>query len=393
MSQAFLHPARVAALVVLLAIPLSACGRGKAPKGGPGSADPPTAADSTAATSAIPVEVVRLSRGPMESILRSSANLEAESRIQVVSEAARRVREILFEEGDPVQKGQLLLRLQNDEQKSAVEKARARLEHSRLEVKRQEELQKKGLTTEQALIDARYNFEQDRLSLEDAQRSLSYTEVRAPISGTVTQRLVSVGDNVTVGQPLLEIIDFSSMVARIYLPEKNLPRLKVGQKARIVAKAVREEPYEGRVLRISPVVDAASGTVKVTVKVGDQPGLRPGLFVNVALVTAVNHEALRLPKRALIYDNDQIFAFRLLPDHTVEKLRVVVGLSGKDHVEPLTSFAEGDSVVVAGQAALKNHSKVRVVRGATGADTEDAPADDSTESTGPRAAPNGARQP
>lgn len=376
MSYRIPRPVLVAILAALSLLLLSSCGSRKGPDGEAGAAQrvkggqgTQATGDSTSAKDAIPVEVVRLQRGPMESILRSSANLEAESRIQVVSEAARQVRQILVEEGDQVEKGQLLLRLQDEEQKSAVEKAKARLEHSREELRRQEELQKKGLTTEQALVDARYTFEQDRISLEDAKRTLSYTEVRAPIAGTITQRMVSLGDNVTVGQPLFTIVDFSSMVARIYLPEKTLPQLKVGQVARITAKAVREAHYEGHILRISPVVDAASGTVKVTVAVGDQPGLRPGLFVETALITQVDRQAIRLPKRALVYDNDQIFAFRLLPDHSVEKLRVIMGLKGKDYIQPLTSFTEGDSVVVAGQAALKDKARVRIV-GETVASTE-----------------------
>ncbi len=310
---------------------------------------------------AIPVEIGVLREGPMEAVIKSSTNIEAESHIQVVSEAARRVRQLLAEEGDRVQKGEVLLRLQDEDQRSDVEKAKSQLEHSRDELTRQEELQKKGLTTDQALKDARYTFEQNKLAYDDAMRELSHTEVRAPIAGTITKRLVSLGDNVTVGQPLFEIIDFESMVARVYIPENDLPQLALGQTARVYATAAREKAYHGVVSRISPVVDAKSGTVKVTVSLGEQPGLRPGLFVDLELITAVDQNALRMPKRALVYDNDQIFAYRLVADRKVEKLPVVPGLTGQDYLQPLSNFAEGDTVVVTGQAALKDGAKVRVV--------------------------------
>jgi membrane fusion protein (multidrug efflux system) len=359
----------LAALALFVSLSLfSACGHHRSRDSEESNS---AAADSTARSAesdstkqedeAIPVEVGVLQKGPMEAVIKSSTNIEAESHIQVVSEAARRVRQLLAEEGDHVKKGQVLLRLQDDNQRSDVDKAKSQLEHSRDELSRQEELQKKGLTTDQALKDARYTFEQNHLAYEDAMRQLGYTEVRAPIAGTITKRLVSLGDNVTVGQPLFEIIDFESMVARVYIPENDLPRLALGQTARVHAPAARKEAYHGVVSRISPVVDAKSGTVKVTIALGEQPGLRPGLFVDLELITAVDQNALRMPKRSLVYDNDEIFAYRMVADRKVEKLRVVPGLTGQDYLQPLTNFAEGDTIVVTGQAALKDGAKVRVV--------------------------------
>jgi len=359
-SRRLLGAALPAAVLALL---FCACGR-EGPGGGGGSA---AAADSVAADStraeAIPVEVAVLQPGPLEAVLRASATLEAESRIEVVSEAARRVVALLAEEGHHVDKGEVLLRLQDDEQRSALARARTQLEHSRREWERQQELHGQGLSTDKSLSDARYQLDQDQIGLEEAQRQLSYTEVRAPIGGTVTRRMVALGDNVQVGQPLFEIIDFASMVARVYVPEKTLKDLAVGQPCRVRAKAVRAEPYVGEVERIAPVVDARTGTVKVTVAVGDQPGLRPGLYVDVGIVTAVDPRALRLPKRALVYDDDQIYAYRLAGGRKVERLPVLPGLSSLDHVQPLTGFAVGDTVVVAGQAALKDGSRVRLVGG------------------------------
>ncbi len=361
----------LAALVLSVSLSLfSACGHhGSQNHGDSSSSD--ASADSTVQTAkgdssskkdeAIPVEIAVLQTGPMEAVIKSSTNIEAESHIEVVSEAARRVRQLLAEEGDHVKKGQVLLRLQDEDQRSNVDKAKAQLEHSRDELSRQQELQKKGLNTEQALKDARYTFEQNRLAHEDAMRELSYTELRAPIEGTVTKRLVSLGDNVTVGQPLFEIIDFESMVARVYIPENDLPQLAIGQTVRVHVPAAREQAYQGVVSRIAPVVDARSGTVKVTVALGKQPGLRPGLFVDLELITAVDQDALRLPKRALVYDNDQIYAYRLVADRKVERLPVVPGLTGQDYLQPLTNFAEGDTIVVTGQAALKDGTTVRVV--------------------------------
>ena len=96
----------------------------------------------------------------------------------------------------------------------------------------------KELISEEVYNNATYEVEQLRLAVEDAERELSYTEVRAPIDGTITERLVQVGDNLNVGQHLFNLVDFDSIVARIYIPEKELPRLKVGLEARVTTQGL-----------------------------------------------------------------------------------------------------------------------------------------------------------
>ncbi len=104
--------------------------------------------------------------------------------------------------------------------------------------------------------------------------------------------MVNVGDHVTLNQPLFRIVDFDSIVARIYVPEKELPALATGLDARLTAEAIGGVSFVGSVDRISPVVDPGTGTVKVTVATPRQEGLRPGMYVEVELVTAVHEDAL-----------------------------------------------------------------------------------------------------
>ncbi|NOZ94691.1 MAG: efflux RND transporter periplasmic adaptor subunit [Acidobacteria bacterium] len=309
---------------------------------------------------AVPVEVVTLSRGPIEAMLRLSSNLEAERAVTVYAQAPRLVRRLLVEEGDAVTKGQLLVRLQDDEQRLALKKAESRYRQAKEEFERQQKLYEQQLVAEQVFIDAHHALDQARVAYDEARQALSYTEVRAPIAGIVTERLVNLGDSVTINQALFRVVDFDSIVARIYVPEKDLRRLAVGQPARIFATALGEKPLAGKVLRISPVVDPKTGTIKVTVAVPNQPGLRPGLFVDVELVTDVHPDAILIPKRALVYDNDQVFAFRVGKDHRAHRTEVKILLQTADTVEPAGGFDEGDILVVAGQAGLKDGTLVRL---------------------------------
>ena len=175
-----------------------------------------------------PVEVVSLEHGSIEAVLRFSTNLEAESEVQVFSQAARLVTQLLVEEGDRVRKGQVLLRLQDEEQRSELARIESQLDKARREYQRQKNLFTKKLVSEQVMNDATYEVEQLEIALEDARRSLGYTEVRAPISGTITGRHVNLGDHITVNQQLFDLVDFNTIVARVYVPEKELSRLRKG---------------------------------------------------------------------------------------------------------------------------------------------------------------------
>lgn len=323
----------------------------------------------------VPVEVATLATGPIEEILRFSTNLEAEQSVGVYSQAARQVVELKVEEGDRVEKGQVLLRLQDDEQRNELARVEGQLARARREYQRQENLWAEKLIPEQAFNDATYELEQLELALEEARRQLSYTVVRAPIAGTVTRRLVNLGDQVTVNQHLFDLVDFDSLVARVYVPEKELVKLRPGLPARILAPALAGAEYAGRVVRLAPVVDPRSGTVKVTVGIPDWQGLRPGLYVDVALVTDVHPEAVLVPKRALVYDQDRVYAYRLAEASengdeggegaqgpTVERVLVRPVLEDKEHVEPVAGIlVAGDRVVIAGQAGLKDGIAVRVL--------------------------------
>ncbi|MCB1055546.1 MAG: efflux RND transporter periplasmic adaptor subunit [Acidobacteria bacterium] len=373
--------ARWLAVVLLVAgAGLAACGRppgeaGATPAHGADGKDDGTEVEDTA----VPVEVVALDRGPIEAVLRFSTNLEAESAVEVLAEANRQVRQLLVEEGDPVRRGQVLLRLQDDEQRNDLAKVEVELRKAERDYDRQQRLYDQGFLSEEDYNSATYEIEQLQLRLQEAQRQLSYTEVRAPISGTVTSRKVNLGDFVTINQPLFELVDFDSIVARVFVPEKELANLERGQEARISAQALAGRDFRGHIERIAPVVDPKSGTVKVTIALDDRSGLRPGLYVDVSLVTAVHEQAVLVPKRALVYDQDQVFVYRLSGEDHVERLELEAALEDKVNVEPRGDVLDaGDRIVVAGQAGLKDGAEVRLVS-SLGEPTETAPSSDSLE--------------
>ena len=135
-------------------------------------------------------------------------------------------------------------------------------------------------------------------------------------------------------------------------------------------------PSAAAVDRLSPVVDPASGTIKVTVAIPRQEGLRPGMYVDVQLVTDVHDDALLVPKRAVVYDDDQLFVYRMDPQaKTVERVYLKPLLESEQWIEPVEALAAGDRVVVAGQAGLKDGAKVRLAGEKPAAEPAEAVAD------------------
>jgi len=352
--------ARTLGAAILLFLPFVA---GCAFDSGVAGEPPPADSSIAAADEAIPVAALPMFRGRIESVLRFSTNLEAENRVDVLSEAERHVTELLVEEGDMVRAGQTLLLLEDEAQRTALRRVESQLDRSRLEYERQKRLFEQDLISEQAYNQARYDTEQLELALEDAERELSYATVLAPISGVITERVVNVGDHVEGHAKLFQIVDFDSIVARVFVPERQLPGLFVGQPARVLAQSLAGS-REAAIERISPVVDPQSGTVKVTLGIPGNQGLLPGMYVEVDLVAAVEDDALLAPKRALVYDQEQVFVFRVV-DGTegprAERLLVSILIESEDVVQLAGDLAEGQRLIVAGQAGLKDGARVRLL--------------------------------
>ncbi len=360
-------------IVLAAVLALQACnlniGKSKTKGDKPAEAAQRAAADNPAAgekekraprDNRVPVEVAIVGRGPIEAHIDASANLDTESFVKVVSRTTNLVAELHVEEGDRVNKGDVLARLENESQRIELEKAAEKYKRDSAEYERQKHLVARKLVSDKQFADTTYTYQQSKLDRDNAKLNYDYTIIRAPIAGTVTQRLINLGDQVTNNKHLFDIVDFDTMVARIYLPEEHLKHLRVGQVANIRSQSFEARIFRGEVLRISPIVDAKTGTVKVTVKVRSQDMLRPGMYVDVSLVTDKKDNAILLPKKALVYDEEQTYYYRV-NQSVVEKIFVEADIVDIDYIRPISGVFEGDTVVIAGHSGLKDQARVRFV--------------------------------
>ena len=329
-----------------------------------------TAADSTAADTsradtaridAVPVETALSTIGDISSFLLFSSTVETEAAVEIHPEVSGLVEVVAVEEGDHVAAGDTLVKLDADQARLDDRESAMELRHLEMGYKRTEEMFRRGLIAPQDHEDRLFNLDEARLKVEKARLALENTVIRAPFAGVITTREVQVGARVAPGDKLFDLVKIDDMIARVYVPGRYLTRVKAGQRAVVVSDFLQGMEFEGYVKRISPVVDPKSGTFKVTVGLRDRwEHLRPGVFVNVRVVTDTHTDAVLLPKQAVVYDGGDRYIF-VVEDSTASRVRLDAGYENSRFIEALSGIAGDIPVIVVGQAGLKDKARVKVV--------------------------------
>jgi RND family efflux transporter MFP subunit len=342
---------------------------------------------------ALSVRAHRVVRQPISTYVVSNTALEAIREVTVFSRLNALVSELAVEEGDSVREGALLARLDDREVRNelaqaeiavsqsqvALEQARVKAQLSKASFERAQSLFDQRLTSREEFDQASLVNRTDSLALENAQRQLEaararleaariqldYTTVVSPISGVVTQRLVNVGSRVNPGEALFQVQEFPPLWARIHVPERVLPQLRLGQPARLKVDTYPDREFSGIIKMISPTVDANTGTVKVTLELRNPGNLRPGMFGTAYIATQTNPNAVVVPRRSILRERDQSYVFVVNPDSTVSRREVTTGFAEEDVVEIVRGVEAGETIVTVGVETLNDGYPV-VVQGGGG---------------------------
>ena len=263
---------------------------------------------------AVPVEAIRVKRSNIEIFLVNNCTLEPERQVDVVAETSGSVLNILVEEGDYVKSGMPLVKLDDDEALLALREAKLKKENAERVYKSSFDNFNENIISKDEFEDKRFQLEIATVELERKQLEYEYTTIESPLDGVVVERSIEEGYYIEKDQMVFKIADFDPILARIYIPEKDINKVVEGQMARVVSEFLPGIEFKGRVKMVSPVVDPESGTVKVTIEMGDLSGgaLRPGMFASVFTIVDQHQDALLIPKKALILEaeTDEVFVVR-----------------------------------------------------------------------------------
>ncbi|MBN2430895.1 MAG: efflux RND transporter periplasmic adaptor subunit [Acidobacteria bacterium] len=378
----------LAAILLTATLVLSGCGGDAA-----GNSQAPRSfmGDMSAQQSApeISVKAQQAVRGSVATFILASTTLEAKRTVDVYSKGTGLVEEMKFEEGDRVGKDQLLVKLDErevlndynqaklavEQAEIALQQARVRKEQAASDYERNEQLLRENLVSQQeydrtklddryaqlTLDDSEYALTVSRERFEAAKIQLENTEIRAPITGIVSARMVELGQMVRANDQVCTLTDMEHLLARVHIPETDIQRISTGQSARIEAESLTGREFRGTVTLISPVIDSETGTGKVTIEVTDRSGnLKPGMFVNAYLTTSVHDNVIKILRKAVWHEKEEDWVFIVKEDNTVEKRRIETGYTEEDWVEIKNGVNEKELVVTVGQDSLDEGFPIKI---------------------------------
>jgi len=219
----------------------------------------------------------------------------------------------------------------------------------------------KNLLSKEEFEKAKYTKETALVQWEEAKLNLGYTKIKSPISGRVGERLAKIGKRIQPTDKLFSVVDNSQVIAVVYVPEKNINQLKIGQKAKVFSDNLGGQSFDAWIKRISPVVDPSSGTFKVTVGVRNRSNrLRPGMFVNVNIIIDTHKDVVLIPKNAVVYENEAMIVY-VVRDGVAYKIRLTPGYEDNEKIESLQDIEAGEKIIVVGQAGMKDKTPVNIV--------------------------------
>ncbi|MCH7665141.1 MAG: efflux RND transporter periplasmic adaptor subunit [Acidobacteria bacterium] len=310
----------------------------------------------------VPVEIVAVDEGDISSYITTSANLVAENEVRLLSEVEGRVARLLVDEGDFVRKGQHLAGLVRDDEEITLRKAELKETNARLAYERGEDLSEKELISREEFDKFKMDFEIAQQEKAEAEWQLQKTMIKAPFAGQISERMIQVGQNLRRSDELFQLTDVDPLVSRIFLPERDVIGLEEGREARITLNADTETRFTGRIRQVSPVVDTATGTIKVTIEAIDPPAnVRSGSFVTIDIIRETRSEVVLVPREAVLRELQSVHVFVFAEDGKAEKRQIELGLEEGSWVEAVAGLRVGDKVIVAGQGGLKEGTAVKLV--------------------------------
>ena len=323
----------------------------------------------------IPVEVSDVMTDAVEDTIVTTGTLRPRESVVLTVETPGFLRLVRLEsgeriaEGTHVEKNGLVAEITGEDARLAarLEATQRHLEASDEELNRRQQLFARRLIAEEDLFRARATYEDALHNFETSKRTLEKTRITTPIAGVVLQlardannQPVADGQKVTQGFEVARIAPIDNLIADIDLVGPELARVRPGQPVRIEHYAFENTMITGKVLRLSPAMDATTHTFRAEVEVdnGDEL-LRPGMFIQATIVTDRHQDVAVVPRDAVTERAGRDVVF-VIDGQRARRQEVSLGLGNDDWIEVVDGVSPGERVVIRGLETLTDEARVRV---------------------------------
>lgn len=288
---------------------------------------------------------------------------------QLTTEAAGIVTEIRFTSGDTVEKGQILLRLDDDTDRAELQSLRAAAELARLDLDRTERLHRQGSVSKAELDRAKSQADQASGALNTQQARVNQKTIRAPFSGQLGIRQVDLGEYLSPGTPVVSLQQLDPVYLEFNLPEQRLADIRLDMTVRAEVDAWPGETFEGRVTAVEPGINPGTRNFMIQATLDNpEQKLRAGMFARVTLDLGDADEVVAIPQTAVSYNPYGNAVFVIVenegnngePHLTVNRRFVRTGRTLGDMVAILEGLEPGDRVATSGLLKLNNNATVKI---------------------------------
>lgn len=313
-----------------------------------------------AAGGVVVVEATEVQPADIQDVITAIGTLRSAESVVMKSEISGRIAAVSFSDGSRVAKGDTLITFDASIQEAQVNQAKAERDLAAAKLKRTQDLFDKKFLSAAALDDAKASEQIAQAKLALAQATLGKMSLRAPFSGVIGIRQVSVGDYIKEGADLVNLEDTSSMKVDFRVPEQASGRLRVGQVVGLQSDAFAGQSFPAKVTAVDSAVDPLGRSLLMRAELRDvSQRLKPGMFMRVTLVLETRKNALTIPEESVVTQQGRLLVFKVVDGKAVST-PVVTGLrvTNKDKavVEVVKGLAAGDVVVTAGQIKIRGNN-------------------------------------
>lgn len=306
--------------------------------------------------------------------LMLAGSIEGETSATISAKLAGRIEQVLVQEGQRVQVGTPLIKLESNELANSVRAAQGTVTKAEInynlasvDYSRYQELYAQGAVSQQQLEIAAAQLKTAQADLSSAianrssaQQQYGYGMITAPVSGVIANKTATVGQVVSPGSPLMSVENLDQVYAQVNIEQKELGRVKIGQKAEITVDAYPEQVFSGVVEIINPQAGSSNRMFRTKIKIDNKDGsLKPGMFVKVQIATGEVQPVLTVPSAALIQKQGLYYVFTVEKDQAVRHQVEIAEISGGS-IQIKSGLQPGDRVIVSNVNQLKDGDTVRV---------------------------------
>lgn len=292
----------------------------------------------------IPAKSIRIKTSKLVDRIRVTGTVLPNEEVELTSEVGGIITQINFSEGQSVNRGALLVKINDADLRAQMERLASQLELYRNREYRQKKLLEKGGVSQDEYEEALAQLNEIKAQIKETKAKILRTEIRAPFSGVIGLRDLSLGSYVNPGIPIVRLVNLDKLKIEFSAPEKYMSRLLKGQTV-YISSEINEEIYEGKIYALEPKIDLTTRTIAARAILENQrQTLMPGAFVNIEIILKEYQDAIQVPTITVISElgGQKVFLYK---NGQAVPVMVKTGIRTKESVQILEGISVGDTLI------------------------------------------------